>query len=51
MCFFTPRLKTDTNYMVSQMAHAKNLGKPLITQPKILYNIACLCVICFGFRS
>ena len=32
----------DKNDMVSQMAHAKNLGEPFMAHLENLYNIPCL---------
>ena len=32
-------LKRDKNHMVSQMAHAKNLGEPFMAHLENLYNI------------
>ena len=37
---FAP-LKRDKNHMVSQMAHAKNLGEPFMAHLENLYNIPC----------
>ena len=34
-------LKRDKNHMVSQMAHAKNLGEPFMAYLENLYNIHC----------
>ena len=39
---FAP-LKRDKNHMVSQMAHAKNLGEPFMAHLDNLYNIPCVC--------
>ena len=34
-------IKSDKNHVVSQMAHAKNIGEPFMTHAKKLYNIPC----------
>ena len=31
--------KSDKNHVVSQMAHAKNIGEPFVARAKNLYNI------------
>ena len=35
----------DKNDMVSQMAHAKNLGEPFMAHLEDLYNIPCLSLL------
>ena len=35
-------LKRDKIHMVSQMAHAKNLGEPFMAHLENLYNILCI---------
>ena len=37
---FAP-LTRDKNHMVSQMAHAKNLGEPFMAHLENFYNIPC----------
>ena len=32
-------IKSDKNHVVSQMAHAKNIGEPFMAHAKKLYNI------------
>ena len=38
------QLKRDNNHMVSQMAHAKNLGEPFMAHLENLHNIPWLCM-------
>ena len=40
-------LKRDKIHMVSQMAHAKNLGKLFMAHPENLYNILCQLIHAF----
>ena len=37
--------KSDKNHVVSQMAHAKNIGEPFMAHAKNLYNIPCYTTI------
>ena len=41
--------KSDKNHVVSQMAHAKNIGEPFMARAKNLYNIPRECVVCIIF--
>ena len=41
--FLILNIISDKNHVISQMAHAKNIGEPFMAHAKNLYNIPCNC--------